>query len=314
MGAFGIRKMIGALSDVRKGTSLSARICLVGSPELLAETGALLSAGALDAAPGGFSASFDVLQRDQLPTRPAALERWSIMVFLEDAQAPLRPELPATVGMCRGAGVSAIVAAVRDTTAVPVDRNRWMVAGDLGSKEFVVHTRGVPAHKAAILRKIAKVAGDDALALAATLPALRPAVVDAIIEHTSRQNAAIGVLIFVPGADMPVMTANQLRMMLKIGVAYGFPPSYDRAVEMVALVATGLGLRTLARRGVRFVPGLGWAFQGVVGYTATQALGRAAVLYFESGAPFTPNRVRRVSERFGKLLGKGSLSGGAVTG
>ena len=39
----------------------------------------------------------------------------------------------------------------------------------------------------------------------------RPLAYDAI-STTSLQNAGIGVVVFVPGADMPLMTANQIKM------------------------------------------------------------------------------------------------------
>src|ERR1019366_4321338 len=85
----------------------------------------LLSAGADDAAAGGVSGALDVLDRADFPTRPGSLSSWSVAVFLEDAQAPVRPELGPTVAFCRAAHLPAIVAAVRDTEAVPVDRHAW---------------------------------------------------------------------------------------------------------------------------------------------------------------------------------------------
>ena len=59
-----------------------------------------------------------MLERADFPTRPEALARWSVVVFLEDAQAPVRPELGPTLAYCRAAHLPAIVAAVRDTEAV----------------------------------------------------------------------------------------------------------------------------------------------------------------------------------------------------
>ena len=43
----------------------------------------------------------------------------------------------------------------------------------------------------------------------------RPLAQDAI-QLTAAQNAGIGVLVFVPGADLPVMTLNQIKMVLQM--------------------------------------------------------------------------------------------------
>jgi uncharacterized protein (DUF697 family) len=300
MATVNVRKILGAIAEVRKRTPATARICLVGPPDLLADAARMLSAGAEDA-DEGVSRSLDVLDRTSFPTREQALSRWSVVVFLEDAQAPVRPELGPTVSFCRAAQTAVIVAAVRDTEAVPVDRRGWLSAAGLGGREFVVHTRGTQAGRSALAHRIAQISGDHGHTLAATLPALRPAVISHIIESTARQNAVVGVVIFIPGADMPVMTLNQLKMVLRIGAAYGYQSDLQRVIEMLGVIASGFGLRTLARRAVSYVPGLGWAMKGTFGYAGTQAIGRAAVAYFESGAPLTASRFPRLSSQLGKF-------------
>jgi uncharacterized protein (DUF697 family) len=300
MPSVSVRKVWKALVDVRRTASGEARICLVGGTALLTEAARLLSAGAADA-DAGVSSALDVLGPRDLPTRADQLARWSVVVFLEDAAAPIRPELRGEVAFCHAAGRPVVVAVVRDTEVVAVDRQAWLTEVGVASREFVVHTRGTTAYHAALARRLAAVAGDDGLRLAAVLPALRPAVVEHIIDSTSRQNAVVGVLVFVPGADMPVMTLNQIKMVLKIGAAYGHQPTPERFIEMMTIIASGFGIRALARKGVTYVPGLGWALKGVVGYTGTQAIGRAAVAYFERGAPLTPHRLSRLRGRFGQL-------------
>jgi len=301
MASYNIRKILGAVADVRKRTPATARLCLVGQPALLADVGRMLSTGADDASETGLSRGFDVLDPADFPTREQALSRWSLVVFVEDAHQPVRPELGPTVAFCRAARLPVVVAAVRDTEAVPVDRHAWLTLADLHGSELVIHTRGTPARKSALAHRIAQKAGDTGMALAAQLPALRGPVIDAIVDHTARQNAVVGVVVFIPGADMPVMTLNQLKMMLRIGAAYGYQSDLQRAIEMIGVIATGFGFRALARRGVSEVPGLGWAMKGAIGYAGTQAIGRAAVAYFESGAPLTASRFPRLSTQLGKL-------------
>jgi len=306
MATYDVRKILKALAEVRKHTPATARICLVGPPSLLADVARMLSAGA-DDADGGVSRALDVLGRADFPTRPEALSRWSVVVFLEDAQAPVRPELGPTVAFCRAAHLPAIVAAVRDTEAVPADRHAWTTLAGLSGKEFVLHTRGTPAGKSALARRIAQVAGHGGFTLAASLPALRGAVIDQTIAATARQNALVGAVVFLPGADMPVMTMNQLKMVLRIGAAYGYRSDLQRTIEMIGVILSGLGMRTLARRAVVYVPGLGWAMKASFGYVGTEAIGRSAVAYFENGAPLTASRFPRLSGQLGKFekLAKG---------
>jgi uncharacterized protein (DUF697 family) len=307
MATYNVRKILKAVADVRKHTPANARICLVGPPDLLADVARMLAAGADDAVAGGVSRALDVLGRADVPTRPEALSRWSVIVFLEDAQAPVRPELGPTIAFCRAAELPAIVVAMRDTEAVAVDRHAWIALAGLSSRELVIHARGTPAARSALARRIAQVAGHGGFALAAALPALRAAVIDHAIEATARQNALVGAVIILPGADMPVMTMNQLKMVLRIGAAYGYRSDLQRTVEVLGVIASGLGMRTLARRAVEYVPGLGWAMRAGFGYVGTEAIGRSAVAYFESGAPLTASRFPRLSSQLGKFekLAKG---------
>jgi uncharacterized protein (DUF697 family) len=307
MATYNVRKILKAVADVRRHTPANARICLVGPPDLLADVARMLSAGADDTVAGGVSRALDVLGRADMPTRPEALSRWSVIVFLEDAQAPVRPELGPTIAFCRAAELPAIVVAMRDTEAVAVDRHAWIALAGLSSRELVIHARGTPAARSALARRIAQVAGHGGFALAAALPALRAAVIDHAIEATARQNALVGAVIILPGADMPVMTMNQLKMVLRIGAAYGYRSDLQRTVEVLGVIASGLGMRTLARRAVEYVPGLGWAMKAGFGYVGTEAIGRSAVAYFESGAPLTASRFPRLSSQLGKFekLAKG---------
>ena len=147
------------------------------------------------------------------------------------------------------------------------------------------------AHKLA--DAVARAAGQRGPALARRLPAVRDAVVKRLVQHVARQNAAVGAVIWVPGADMPVMTLNQVRMVLQIGAAYGEDIGPQRVPEVLTVVGAGLGLRTAAREALGFVPVAGWAVKSAMGYAGTLALGRAAVKYYESGVvPVDPSRVK----------------------
>ncbi len=118
--------------------------------------------------------------------------------------------------------------------------------------------------------------------LAKAYPAIRRAAGEEIIRKNARQNAVVGLLP-VPGADMPVMTANQARMVLHLAAAYGEELSLQRARELVGVLAAGFGLRALTRQVVKVVPVGGWVAGAAIGYAGTVAMGRSTMLYFERG-------------------------------
>jgi uncharacterized protein (DUF697 family) len=102
-----------------------------------------------------------------------------------------------------------------------------------------------------------------------------------LIRSFSRKNALISALVFIPGVDMPVLTLNQIRLVLRIAIAYGQEMDAQRSVEIAGVVGAGFGLRALARQLLDLVPVAGWAVKGGIAYTGTRAIGEAAMRYFE---------------------------------
>ena len=134
-----------------------------------------------------------------------------------------------------------------------------------------------------LLPRVVRALDEDYLVpLAKGYPPFRRAVCEEIIRKNARQNAVVGALP-IPGADMPVMTANQARMVLYIAAAHGEELSMDRARELLGVLAAGFGLRALSRQVVKLIPVAGWAAAAAIGYAGTVAMGRATVLYFERG-------------------------------
>ncbi|OFW59679.1 MAG: hypothetical protein A2133_01115 [Actinobacteria bacterium RBG_16_64_13] len=137
----------------------------------------------------------------------------------------------------------------------------------------------------------AEVAGEHVVALGRRYPAIRDAAAKRVIYRTAGQNALVGLVFFVPGADMPAMTLNQAKMALSIGTLYGAEIDKERAVELAGIVGVGLGMRALSRYLARSAPGIALVTKAAVGYGATVALGLGAVRYFASGAPASTGRV-----------------------
>ncbi|HEY6963313.1 MAG TPA: hypothetical protein VI408_15615 [Gaiellaceae bacterium] len=164
------------------------------------------------------------------------------------------------------------IVAVTDAAVVP-----YVLATDLVR---VQPGQGFPVEEiaAAVARKL----GEDGTALAARLPVLRPAVCDWLISSFSRRNGVTSALIFIPGVDMPVLTLRQVRLVLRIALAYGQEIDNRRAIELAGVVGAGFGFRAVARELLDLVPVAGWALKGGIAYTGTKAIGEAAVRYFEA--------------------------------
>ena len=138
----------------------------------------------------------------------------------------------------------------------------------------------------AIARVIASRLGEDGAPLASRVPVLRGPVRDVLVASFARRCGVLAVAVFVPGADLPVLALNQIRMILRLEQAYGLDADpRERAPEVLATIAAGLGLRALARQLLAVVPVAGWAVKGAVAYAGTRALGEAAVKRLEIPIP-----------------------------
>ena len=207
-------------------------------------------------------------------TRNAAREQATLAVT---GDSPRAAELAALLGAQRGVrGAEVILAVSGDKLTLSgkaVDDPGEISLPQVGGKALLEE----------LAPRIVRAMDEDYLvALAKGYPPFRRAVSEEIVRNNARQNAVVGALP-IPGADMPVMTANQARMVLNIAAAYGEELSMDRAKELLGVLAAGFGLRALSRQAVKLVPIGGWAAAAVIGYAGTVAMGRSTILYFERG-------------------------------
>jgi len=295
------------VSEVRESSTTTPRFCIVGEGPGLREVAAAVSEGAPDIA-GGISAAFDVLAPADVPGETRLLSAWRVIIFVApgcDASQAARIARTA-----RAAGVS-VLAYVPGLDAPP--GAAWLADAGIGRHAAAASLSGIGEPGPTLQGRLAATLGGDGMALAGRLPWLRRALADHFILTTARQNGVIGAVFFIPGADMPAMTANQIRMVLRIASAYGEELGLDRALEILYVVGTGLVFRTLARQVLDFLPGLGWAVKGAVGFSGTVALGSAAIEYFEAGAPLTTGRFTKLAgkaDRFRRSLPFGGVAAG----
>jgi uncharacterized protein (DUF697 family) len=267
-----LSKVVDAWKEVSASTSLSASLVLAGDPRLVGIAQQQFSSGG---------------------TLPATWVR-PVAALSEYASVP--GEL--LVVFVPAEGEAEVVAAL----AKSKPKGGALVAVDEGpaatgrtSRPSLRCTRlsfaDTPAGWQRVFGVCAEVAGDHVVAIGRRYPAVRVAAAQRVMSRTAVQNGLVGLAFFIPGADMPVMTLNQLKMVLSIASLYGEEIGKDRAVELAGVLGLGFGFRTLGRYLARNAPGIGWAVKAGMGYVATLAMGRGAVRYYEKGAPASTSRV-----------------------
>jgi uncharacterized protein (DUF697 family) len=203
-------------------------------------------------------------------TRKAAREQATLAVT---GDSPRAAEIAALLGAQRVIKGAEIILAVSG--------NKLSLSGKAVEEPGEI-TLSTVDEKELVPRVVRALDDDYLVPLAKGYAPFRRAVCEEIIRKNARQNAVVGALP-IPGADMPVMTANQARMVLYIAAAHGEELSMDRAKELLGVLAAGFGLRALSRQVVKLIPVAGWAAAAAIGYAGTVAMGRATVLYFERG-------------------------------
>ncbi len=138
--------------------------------------------------------------------------------------------------------------------------------------------KGLPVEE--IARALARVLGDEGALLAGKLPVLRDPVVDELISSAARKNGILGAAVFVPGVDLPILTFNELRLVLRIALAYGREIDAALWPEVLGIVGAAFGWRRVARELLDLVPVAGWAIKAGIAFTGTKAIGEAARLRF----------------------------------
>ena len=135
---------------------------------------------------------------------------------------------------------------------------------------------------------------DVADLLAAAFPCCRRVRALAIAAEAARNNALVGALTFLDGADLPVMLATEVAMVFKLAAAYGLPLDAARLREVAGVAASAFALRGCARRALRLLPLPVCAVKAAVAAGGTYAVGRALMALYDREAPDAPAAPVRV--------------------
>lgn len=133
---------------------------------------------------------------------------------------------------------------------------------------------------------------DKGTAFAACFEFMRSAASDRVIASAVVANALTGALVFVPGADYPVMTLAQIGMLFQLASVYDKPIRLERSYEVAGVALSGLLVRSVSRR-LAGKAGYGaFAVKAMCAAAGTFAMGRALAWVYQSDIDYEPvNRV-----------------------
>jgi uncharacterized protein (DUF697 family)/predicted GTPase len=86
----------------------------------------------------------------------------------------------------------------------------------------------------------------------------------------------------VPGVDVVVLPAIQLRMINYLATLYGRPMTAQGFTELAASLGLGMLTRQLARSMMKFIPGVGSVVAAALAFASTYALGKAFCYYYSA--------------------------------
>lgn len=95
---------------------------------------------------------------------------------------------------------------------------------------------------------------DKETAFAANFAFMRIAAANRIITSCALTNMATGALVFLPGADYPVMALAQVGMLFELAAVFGRGIKPERGYEVAGVLAGGLVIRAVTRALVKQTP------------------------------------------------------------
>ena len=227
----------GAVSERGDGLSARAILSAVRSARRGGAPGVIVVAGATALAP--------LLARELRAGGDASAVREGRVESVADCAALVWIGEPDVEALREAARHRVPIVAVTEAPRVPYVFDTDVIAVRPG--------QGLPVDQ--IAAALARRLGDRGPSLAAALPVLSEAVVDEQIRSAARRNAVLAAGVLRPGAGMNVLTPNQIRLVMRIGLARGRDSDAARAVG--ALGGRRRGLRVPGGGAGRSRPGSG---------------------------------------------------------
>jgi len=229
-----------------------------------------------------------------------AVERAAVVILVLDASAGVRQSDADLYHQVAQQGLPVVVA-LNKVDLIGKDLPRVM--GDIERKLAVPVIPISAKNGSGIADKLIPAIVDAHPQMAVTVGRALPRYRKIAAGRVIRESAAVATLLGaepIPGAGLPFLIAIQTRMLLRLAVIYGQEMGVSRARELIGAIAGGAAIRYAAQELVKIVPGPGWLVAGVIAWTGTNALGQAAVAFFESQGRLKPAELKQLYRRFQK--------------
>jgi len=155
-------------------------------------------------------------------------------------------------------------------------------------------------------------------------PLFRSAAVKAIVDESARANAQFALISNIPsivpilgsfvsaGADLIVLTKNQVMMSYKIAAAHGRDLHDQSGVirELAPVVGAGFLWRSIAREATSFLPlAAGTIPKVAIAYAGTFSVGRTIDYYYRYGKKPSKDQLKQFAKQASELAAKIDLPG-----
>ncbi|MBA2519147.1 MAG: hypothetical protein H0V24_05740 [Chloroflexia bacterium] len=197
-------------------------------------------------------------------------------------------------------------------------RDRQMLASGVSAVQSYSDDRSDSEVALESLRhSIVRAALDRAPAFGRAFPVFRPAAARAVVNEASMANAQFALISNIPalipivgglasaGADLIVLTKNQMMMMYKLGAMNGRDLHDQLAIiqELVPVVGAGFLWRSLARGASSMLPFAAGTIPKVgIAYAGTMAMGLAADYYYRTGLRPTRDQLKGFQRQATKIF------------
>jgi uncharacterized protein (DUF697 family) len=211
-----------------------------------------------------------------------ALGEPALVVYVLDGPAGVREADFRYVALLRAAGAPVVVALNKRDCLADVAEAAAEAQRRLGMPVLPISGGTGEGVEDALLPALLDAAPRLAVPLGREIAGLRRAAARRVF----RQAALLAGIVSaqpVPLLDLPFQAMIQAGVVMRVGAAYGRPPSGGLNREVIGAVVGTLALRYLAQTALKFAPVLGWALSGLIGAGATLLIGESAIRYYEAG-------------------------------
>ncbi|MCL2528722.1 MAG: hypothetical protein FWE41_00040 [Coriobacteriia bacterium] len=121
------------------------------------------------------------------------------------------------------------------------------------------------------------------LSLGVAFPFMRQPIALDLTRQTAFENTLIASIFFLPGADMPILTLNQCKLLYQIAVINEVPLSRERLADAAVVIASAFGFRGITRLVLKRLTPIGWLVRGSTAFGATMTMGHLAHQLYSKG-------------------------------